>query len=152
MSIPQAIMWCVVALGVLASVRNPTAAALVVAWAVPQASWMQGGSNLPIDLYRFTDLCAASIIFLKVATVQPKARWDWLVISIYAVMWAVYDFPMAERTRWFTLMALALLQFAAAITEAAESYHSLKRDARLWRRPSPGWFSIPGRYAWGLSN
>jgi hypothetical protein len=143
-------MWCVVACGLLASVRNPTAAVLVVAWAIPQASWMQGGSNMPVDLYRLTDLCAAAVILMKLRF--AGTRWDWLVLAIFAAMWGIYDFPMDDRAKWFTLWSLAILQFAAATAEAVEGYHTLKRNARVWRQPPPGWFSIPGRYAWDLSN
>lgn len=148
MSLPQAIMWFVVGLGLLASVRNPTAAVLVVAWAIPQAAWLVGGSELPIGLYRMLDVAVVAIILLK----PQRTGWDWAIIAIFAIAWVVYSAPLHPFYQWYLLWALTICQFAFAFTDAVQTYRSQRRYARLWGRPPPGWLRIPWRHVWSTTN
>lgn len=134
------IMYVVVAFGLLAAVRNPTAAALVVAWAIPQGLWIAGGSNLPIGLFRLLDIGVIAIIFLK----PERSKWDWRIIGIFGIEWCVYSANFTDFTEYWLLWALTILQFSCAFAEAAGSYSSLKQSARLWGRNPPGWFFSPG--------
>lgn len=145
MSWQQLVMHIVVAFGLAASFRNPTAAALVVAWSVPQLAWRLGlGGNLPFATYLVMDLCVLAIIALK----PNRTRWDVAITGVFAAMWLTYALPLRPYVQWHLLWALAIIQFISAFADAAESYGAQRRVARSWGLSPPGWFRIPGERAW----
>ena len=127
MSLPAIIMLAVVLLvGVPSAVRisprerprvtllNPTAAALVIAWLVPEWWWLRSGDSLPVHLYFYTDLFVMFVLCAK-AWVRRATAWDIAIMAIFPVMWLYYfDGQIGAAHKWYALFLLTLAQFLAA--------------------------------------
>lgn len=145
MSWAQIVMWSVVlGLGLPAAFRNPVAAALVLQWSIAQGSWLATGDELPIWLYRPTDIAVLAIIYLK----HGRTRSDWTVVAIFPVMWAFYAMPISKADIWWSLWVLAILQFMSAAVGALEDYRLVCSRAASSGLKPPGWFRVAG---WALA-
>jgi len=162
MSWPELLMLGVVlAVGVPAAFRNPTAAALVAAWAFAQGVWLATGDNLPLRAYIVTDIAVLAVIYckrlrwrgpyrnwwhrLQSILLEPNG-WDRVVILIFPVMWMLYIVSMNERAKWFALFWLAIAQFLAAGGGALQSW-LIARKANAEQPPATG---PPAVYRWAL--
>jgi hypothetical protein len=130
MSLPAAFMLAVVLLvGVPSAVRvrlkerprltlrNPTAAALVISWAAGEWAWLRTGNNLPLGVYFGADLFVMSVICLK-AWARRNTGWDAAVMLIFPMMWLYYfDQQIGLYHKWYALYFLLLAQFLAAGAE-----------------------------------
>lgn len=103
------IIYIVIVLWVFpAALRSSTAIMLLTTWGVGEAFWLTTGENLPLQLYFLLDAIAISFI------ISWARATDWLILAIYPVMWAIYALVDSETAQWWSLWALALLQFLAA--------------------------------------
>jgi len=135
MTAPEIIIWAVVlGVGVPSAWRNPTAAALVIAWVMGQAIYLVTGDNLPVEMYLFPDLFVIAIIASK----ARRSNADWIVLGLFPVMWIAYPFAASQPFYvWWLLWALCLAQF---LVVGAETLSRLLRGADAMIRPpdAPG--------------
>jgi hypothetical protein len=152
-TIPELVMWATVLfVGIPSAWRNPTAAALVMAWFAGQAFYLVTGNNLPTEFYPFTDIFVLAVIFSKpeicnlapyrsvphqmICIVLERSHADRIVMLIFPLMWLAYAADIGEFSRWYALWGLCLVQFAAA---GIEAFHSRRRYADADDRPDePG--------------
>lgn len=139
MTLPEIVMWTVVAVvGVPSMWRNPTAAALVLAWLAGQGIYLVTGDNLPVEYYVFPDAVVIAVIASKFewCNLAPyRGLWhqlsclllerspaDRIVLAIFPLMWLLYLSPLDPFHTWYALWGLVLAQFVAAGIEAFQSY------------------------------
>lgn len=148
------VVFCV---GVPSMWRNPTAIALVAAWALGQAAWWLTGENLPLRLYVITDLMVVAVIFCKpdamdcwpydglrsqlVALLKERCAGDRVVVTIFPLMWLTYALQMDDYYRYWILWWLAIVQFLAAGWEAFSITLRRRRKASATETP-PGAFRL----------
>lgn len=153
MTTPELVIWAtVLAVGIPSAWRNPTAAALVMAWFAGQAIYLITGNNLPVEYYIFPDVVVLAVIMAKRewCNLRPyRSTWhqlscvllerspaDRFVMVIFGVMWLAYIARIDDYTKWWLLYYLVVAQFFAAGTEAFNSY---RRDAEAADQPgNPG--------------
>lgn len=152
----QVVMWAVVLfIGLPASWRNITAAALVVSWALAQGTWLITDDNLPIDFYFMADIAVIAIIYGKaISRFGPKvyesgwhqARclitdltiWDRAIVGLFVLcMWPAYVLEFDAYAKWHWLWLATILQFVFA---GAETFFSWRRTrlAKAESSASPG--------------
>lgn len=132
----------VVAVGVPAAFRNPTAAALVIAWTIAQGLWLITGDNLPLRVYIMTDIAVIAVIICKPLRYRGPYRgpwhqlqcifserlvWDRIVLAIFPVMWTIYILNINETMRWWLLYWLLVTQFLAAGGEALSTWLAARK-------------------------
>lgn len=156
----------VIVLGVPASLRNPTAVGLALAFLAVPAMWhltTWGKALLEDDFWRvyvslILDSMVVAIIYMKppafdlypYATQRDYLRaafwfelsyWDRIVLGIYPFVWFTYVASVSEHARWWTLYWCALAQLLAATGESAENFLK-RRKANAANKgpdnPSPG--------------
>lgn len=146
MSTPTIIMWTtVLAVGLFAAWRNPTALALVISWALAEWVYLRTGNNLPVNFYLFPDLAVIAVIVAK----AERTTADRLVMLIFPVMWVIYltsDATLHPYYRWFALWFLALAQFA---TVGCESLLTFRRSRAASDTPDTPSGDVYRRLAWG---
>lgn len=142
-------MYAVVAAGFPAIFRNPTSAALFIAWLAAEIYVLVTGNSLPTDLYPFLDIFVLGVLFAKpeVRSLAPyKSAWhqlkavllersvpDRIVMLAFLPMWFVYVAPLDPYPAWMALWGLSIIQFLAA---GCEGYSKLIRWFRA-RKPTP---------------
>lgn len=142
MTTPEVIMWLTVAVvGVPSMWRNPTAAALVLAWLYGVAVCLITGDSTPLAYYPFADVAVLGVIWTKRQWSNP----DRIVVAIYPVCWAIYVAGLHDYYTFYLLLALTIVQMFAAGTEAFESY---RRDAAAAQPGFPGDLLVALR-SWG---
>lgn len=141
MTWPAIVMYLTVAcIGLPAAFRNPTAAALVIAWAIPEALWMVTSDSLPLKLYFMLDIAVVSLIYAKtIRRVGPKSYaslgkqlkglildlspCDRLIVALFMLgAWPLYILVIDPRTQWFMLWGIVILQFLTAGAEAVSAF------------------------------
>lgn len=141
MTVPEIVTWAIVlGVGVPAALRNATAAALVIAWAVAQAFWLLTGDNLPLDLYLVADIGVIAVICGKATvregcraypTISEQLRCMWraltacdrLIIGLYLfAAWPVYTSGLHPYYQWWALLCITIAQFLLAGIEAAAGW------------------------------
>lgn len=143
MSWPEAlILGVVLVVGVPASFRNPTAAALVASWAFGQAVWLVTGDNLPIKAYVMADVTVLAVIGCKPLHFRgpyegpwhqlkcmflERSWWDRTVILIFPFMWSLYILDLDAKLKWYSLFWLAIIQLLAAGGEALQSWLTARK-------------------------
>lgn len=141
MTFPEIVMIGVVAVVGVPAYRNPTAAALVVAWVGGQVIYLITGDNLPVQYYPFPDIFVVAVIMAKreYRSCRPyRGTWhqfkclllerspaDRAVILAFVVCWIFYVAPIHDFYRWWVLWSLTILQFLFASAESLEMF---------WRR------------------
>jgi hypothetical protein len=137
---PGQILCAVVLLiGVPSALRNPTAAALVGAWAVTKAIYLFTGNGLATDFYVFPDIAVIAIIYAKAIvragpkdypTITAQLRslatdltvWDRLIVGLFLLgAWPIYVSTLHPYYQWWALFYIAILQFMLAGAESARS-------------------------------
>lgn len=158
MSLPEIIIWLVVAaVGIPSAWRNPTAAALVLAWLFGQVYFVIAGRNIPVELYAFPDIFVLAVIFAKRewCNQQPyRSTWhqlqcvlferspaDRAIMLIFLGMWCVYIAGLHPYYEWMLLWALAIAQFLLA---GAESFFLFRRTRAVSKPPQGDGF----QFAW----
>lgn len=136
------ILGVVLLVGVPASFRNPTAAALVASWAFGQGVWLATGDNLPLRAYVMTDIAVLVVVACKPLKFRgpytsirrqfrgvfiERSAWDRIVIAIFPVMWALYVLTVGDKFKWYALWALAIIQILAAGGEALQSWLAARK-------------------------
>jgi hypothetical protein len=156
MTIPELVMWATVLfVGIPSAWRNPTAAALVMAWFAGQAFYLVTGNNLPVELYLMPDILVLAVIFSKPEAcdlrpyrgtlhqlrcmVLERSPADRVILAIFVVMWAIYPAAIHPFYKWYLLLALCITQFLAAGIEALSSHG---RDADVADQPDPPGFLL----------
>lgn len=139
-------MYAVVAgIGFPAAFRNPTSAALVLAWLVPEILYQFTGDSLPLRLYFCADIFVLAAILAK-ATVREGCRtyptlrqqthcawkaitpWDRLIAGGFILAaWPLYVAQIDPLPKWYALWAIIILQFLVAAGDAAFSLGERKR-------------------------
>jgi hypothetical protein len=151
MSDAQLSLWAIaIAVGFSSAWRNPTALALVLAFAVSQL-------GLPHDYYVFPDVFTIFIIALKVVLPREAvcSAADRFILFSLPLSWIIY---VSENTIphfywWWSLTIIAFAQFLAAGMEPF-FHKSIRRDADAVNRPPvrPGpllfVYSGGGRLGW----
>lgn len=139
MSAPLLVMWLVVfAIGVPSAWRNPTAAALVIAWLAGQAVFYITGDNLPVQFYAFPDVFVLAMIMAKQeycnrrpyrsvlhqlsCVLLERSPADRAVMLVFPAVWLIYVAPMHDYHRWWLLWSLTILQFLFASAESLEIF------------------------------
>lgn len=139
MSYPQLVMWLVVlCIGIPSAWKNPTAAALVIAWLVGRAVYLITGDNLAIEFYAFPDVFVLAMIMAKreycngqpyrslchqlACVLLERSPADRAVMLLFPVMWVLYVAPIHDYYRWWALYAATLLQFLFASAESLEIF------------------------------
>lgn len=134
MTLPEIIIWAtVIVVGVPSAWRNPTAAALVMAWIAGQAIYMVTGDNLPTEFYVFPDLFVIAVVASK----AMRTNADWVVLAIFPICWVLYVADISAFHKWYALWALTLAQF---LVMGAETLSRFLRDADAMNHPP----DIPG--------
>lgn len=148
MSFPAIIMYLVVAcIGLPAAFRNPTAAALVMAWVASEAMFLVTGDSLPIEYYPFLDVFVIAVIMAKheYCNQRPyRGTWhqlkclllerspaDRVVLLIFPVMWGLYIAPIHPYYLWYALWFLCIAQFVSAGAEALSRYLKARRKVDM---------------------
>lgn len=143
MSFPDYLLLAVVLLiGVFASPRNMTAAALTASYFAVQGVWLATGAVFDTRITLLIDLTVIAAIYCKLPAHEcwpyrdrqhqfcslwlERSIWDRVVLSIFPVAWAVYFLPLATSTAFWYLYWLAIAQFVAAGGEALQSYLSAR--------------------------
>lgn len=99
------------------TIRNPTAAALVISWLSAEFYWLRTGDNMPLSIYFVADLFVMVVLCLK-AWARRATIWDMLIMAIFPMMWLYYfDQEIGAYHKWYALYFLALAQFLAAGAE-----------------------------------
>lgn len=126
MTIPQLIIWAVVfGIGVPSAWRNPTAAALVIAWLAGEAIYRITGDNLAVQFYLFPDIFVIAMIMAKL----ERSAADRVILAIYPVCWVFYVAAVEPVTKWYLLWGLTIAQFLAAGWESFSLYRRSHRAA-----------------------
>jgi hypothetical protein len=149
---PGQILCAVVLLiGVPSAWRNPTAAALVGAWAVTKAIYLMTGNGLATEFYVFPDIAVIAIIFCKPeyrpspdyvsiwhqlkCIVTERSPADRIVMLIYPIEWMLYVSTLNDYYVWWSLWGLSIVQFLAAGSETLfHIFH--RRHAEAANHPS----------------
>lgn len=157
MTWPHFIIYAVViGVGLPATLRNPTAGALVVNWTVGEFAWMITANDLPLKVYFMADVAVITVICIKAirredCRIYPTLReqmiclgraltiWDrWIAASYIFVVWPVYILEMDARTKWFLLWSLVIAQFLLAAGEAIYSMLGYTNGRVTPNRPPGG--------------
>jgi len=126
MSNAQTVLWVIaVAVGLFSAWRNPTALALLLAFAASEA-------GLPIELYTFPDILTGALIFMKPRYRPCPDYWDlstWemlkcllgertpadrIILLTLPVAWYFYIADIHPYYQYWWLYWIAVVQFAAA--------------------------------------
>lgn len=151
MSNPALLMWAIVmGIGVPSALRNPTAAALVLAKIAGWGWYQITGDNLPVQFYALPDIFCLAVIMAKQewCNQQPyrgtihqlqcflleRSPADRAVMLTFLAMWAVYVAPIHDYYRWWLLYGGVILQFLFA---SAESLEIFWRQRAMLRSVSP---------------
>lgn len=114
MSTAQLILWVIsIAVGISCfRTRNPTALALVLAFAVSEA-------GLPLNYYAWSDVVVISIAMAKF----ERSPADWFIIACYPLAWLsyVFDTPFSHA-QWWHLFWIAVLQFFAVGADTLQAF------------------------------
>lgn len=148
-------MWAVVAaVGMPSAWRNPTAAALVIAWLTAEIFYIVTGNSQPVGFYIYPDIFVIGVIFCKPDCRslaldggdwhQLKCLWlersfsDRCVLLVFPLMWAAYVAPIHPFYQWQALWALCILQFLFASAEPLAAFHSRRNADAADSLPSVG--------------
>ena len=155
MSAPELILFAIVAVvGIPSARRNPTAAALVGAWAFSEALYLYTGSGLETEYFAFPDCVVIAVIMVK----RPHCTFDmppnWLaefkcllferspadrfILLTYPVAWFFYVADAAPFYTYWALWLIAVAQFAAAGREALPAFFRRNADAATFPSEKPG--------------
>lgn len=133
-------MYGVVAVGLLAGLRNPTAMALSVAWIASEIVYLDTGNNLSLSTHFMADIAVIALIYAKtILRMGPKlyptlgrqiycmfldlTKCDRWIVAIYLLgAWPLYVLSLDSYYRWWGLYWLVIAQFLLASAEAAQSY------------------------------
>lgn len=147
MTTPAIIMWAVViAVGLFAAWRNPTALALVISWAFGEYIYLSTGDSLPVALYAYPDIAVLAVIAAK----AERSAADRVVILIFPVMWVLYiisDATLHPYFKWFALWFLAIAQLVAVGLESLFTYRRASKAVSDTPAPPPG--DLFRRLSWG---
>lgn len=142
MTVPEVVMFSVVfAVGVPSAWRNPTAAALVIAWIAGRVIYLVTGDIMPLAYYPFLDVFVIAVVMAKkeYRNQQPyRGFWhqlacillerspaDRVILLIFAAQWCFYLAPLHQYYVWWSLWTLTIAQFLAA---GLESFSIYRRD------------------------
>ena len=132
----------VAVVGIPSAWRNPTAAALVLAWIVSKIIYLTTGNGLAVEYYLIPDIAVIATIFCKQehCNLAPyggdwhqlkcifleRSPQDRVVLAIFPAMWVLYVAPLHPFYVWHGLWLGAIVQFLAA---GAESVSLYRREA-----------------------
>jgi hypothetical protein len=74
---------------------------------------------------------------------RERCKWDKIVVVVFLIMWSLYVIDIPENYRYWSLWALAIVQFLAAGDEAVSVY--------VKRRKAADKPTLPGVYKLGLA-
>lgn len=150
-----AIYLIVIGIGLPAALRNPTAGALVAAWALGEATWLLTGNSLPLNVYFMADIAVLAVMCVK-AIMKEGSRtyptmkaqlaafwraltlWDKLIAGGYIfAAWPVYVIAMHDYYRWWALYWIVVAQILLAGCEAIQSWLGV-RKGRVMSKPPGG--------------
>ena len=152
MTLQEIILIAVVAVvGIPSAWRNPTAAALVLAWIAVKMLYLVTGDGLAVEWYMYPDVAVLAVIYCKPAW-QPcdyyRSLWhqfacavlerspsDRAVMAIFPLMWVAYFVPIDPFVQWHLLWAGAILQFLFASAEPLADFFHSRRDAEAANSP-----------------
>lgn len=122
MDIPDTTMWlAVIAAGGFSAFRNPTAAALVLAWMANTAVSVRTDDPLPLWFYPYSDIAAIAIITCNGDCLDDLTLADRTVLIFYPVCWLFYVSGIHDYYLYWALWAITLTQFLAVGWEAIPS-------------------------------
>lgn len=136
------ILGVVLLVGLPASFRNPTAAALVASWSFGQGVWLITGDNLPLKAYVIADITVLAVIICKPCLFRgpyrdwlhqlrcifdERSAWDRFIIASFVVMWGLYILEVGDKFKWYALWALAIVQLLASGGEAVQSWLTVRK-------------------------
>lgn len=167
MSWQAIVIYLVVAgIGFPAAFRNPTAAALVVAWLAGEIIVELLGNSLPLGFYFAADMTVISLIYAKAihragprtyrsigrqlsCMVTELTPWDRAIVAIFMLgMWPAYVVGFDPWSKWMLLWGLSITQFILAGAEAASSLrHDVVTEARS--EPQDSGFAMAGFRGYG---
>lgn len=149
MTLPELVIWLVVAVvGIPSAWRNPTAAALVLAWFAGQGFYLVTGDNLPVEFYLFPDVTVIAVIMAKhehcnlapyrgtlhqlKCLLLERAPADRIILLIFPICWGLYVADIDPFYKWYALWGLSITQF---LTAGVEAFLSYRRDAEAAASP-----------------
>ena len=138
MTVQEIILLAVVAaVGLPSAWRNPTAAALCLAFIFAKILYLTTGDGLATAFYLFPDIAVIGVIFCKPDYHRyPLCGGDWhqlrcmwlerspadrCVLAIFPCLWLAYVAPIEPYLQWHVLWAGTVLQFLFASTESLEA-------------------------------
>lgn len=129
--------------------RNPTAAAMVVAYLIVSGIYWRTGIRLGYDKLFLIDVAVITVIYAKTATrcgvktydswrhqlrcmAADLTPWDRVIVALFVFgAWPVYISTLSEYQQWYLLWAIAIGQFLIAGAEVVQA----KRTARHVEAP-----------------
>lgn len=157
MTWPEIVIHFVVfAVGLPACLRNPTACALVLAWALGQLVYGLTGDSLPLKVYVMADLTVLAVIAAKATRTEgsrtyPTLReqgahfWNavtrfdrWIAGLFVFAVWPIYALDIHPFYKWYLLWALIIAQFFLAGCEAVSILLGEWKGRRVMPKPPPG--------------
>lgn len=144
MTTPALIIWAtVLAVGLFAAWRNPTALALVISWAAGTYVGIRTDDNLPLWFYPYADITAIAIIAAK----AERSAADRVVLLVFPACFVVYVADIETFYKWWALYYLVLAQFAAVAWDSLFTFRRASNAASdTPDTPSGDMFR---RLAWG---
>lgn len=151
----------VAVVGIPSAWKNPTAAALVLAWVFSQALYYFTGNGLAIKFYTFPDIVILAVIFAKPeycnqgmyrstlhqlwCVVAERSPSDRMVMLIFPIIWWAYVADISAYACWWILWGATVLQFLFASTESIEKFNRRAEAASDTSEPSD---DVYRRLAW----
>ncbi len=158
MSDTQLSLWVVaIAVGLFSAWRNPTALALLLAFAASER-------GLPTEFYIYPDVITIAVIFCKpdyrpcpdystvwhqlLCILTERSPSDRIVLLTMPAAWYLYVTAIDPYYQWWGLYWLAMAQFAAAGTAPLTDTFIRRRNADAVNSPPP-WGSLLVAYPAG---
>lgn len=134
----------VLLVGLPSAWRNPTAAAMVVAYTIVAGLFWWADIRLANDKLFLIDIGVITVIYAKTITrcgakvydnwrhqlrclVTDLTPWDrWIVALFVFGAWPVYVSPLSDYRQWWILWALAIGQFLIAGGEAVQAKRTVR--------------------------
>ena len=109
MTIYGAIVYTIVALWLApGSLWRPVALVLLLQWGIGEAVYTVTGDHISLPVYIVGDCAVIAVAFLW------RSHWsDWLIISAYPLVWALYV-QTETRDQWLCLYWIAVAQMIVA--------------------------------------